>query len=631
MLFTPLFEWNTQSRLKRYAQIVRKILRQQNEYRHLDQNQLVAERLSLSLKARSGSRPAELILKTFSLVREATRRVYGIEHYDVQLLGGCAISEGQIAEMATGEGKTLTATLPLAVYSLYQRGAHLATANDYLASRDSEWVRPIYEVLGLTVGVVTQDSSYPERSRAYQSDITYGTLQEFAFDFLRGRLKQLSEDQANFNSYSDPDLSRIERPFYLLVDEADSLLIDEARTPLIISLPQEHPLYTQECFRWAEGLVGQFEENEDYQYDPQRRMLQLTPSGRKRLRNLLPADILKVLTLFDAEEAILRAIQAKTRFNPFEHYIVIDGEVRLIDQHTGRITTGRKLRQGLHQAIEAREQLELTKPQVTAGRITVKEFANRYLHLSGMTGTANEVSRELKSHYSCPVFPVSTNRPCRREVLPIQIFATTGEKYRFISNKILELIGQHRPVLIGTRTVQHSLSLSQHLQELGIEHTVLNGVQDLDEAEIICSAGQKANVTVATNMAGRGTDIELSESVGEAGGLHVIGTEFHESSRIDRQLAGRAARQGDPGSFQQLACFEDSLLAEAWGNDVAEQLLESVNQGFEHGYALRLFQRAQADLELRHQKERQLLFASEAQRIDLNRDLALDPWLNTLD
>lgn len=631
MLFAPLSKWTSQRCLKRYAQIIRKISKQQDIYRQFNQSQLIAEKLSLSLKARSGTASGEVMLKTFALVREATRRVYGIEHYDVQLVGGCAITEGHIAEMATGEGKTLTATLPLAVHSLNQRGAHLATANDYLAARDAEWVQPIFEILGLTVGVVTQSSSTPERLRAYQADITYGTLQEFAFDFLRGRLKQSQQNPTNSQASQDSSLLRIESPFFLLVDEADSLLIDEARTPLIISLPQEHPLYTEECFRWAAEMVELFEENLDYQQDPQRRILQLTTSGRSRLRHLLSAETLKTLTLFEAEEAILRAINAKLRFTRNEHYIVADGEVRLIDQHTGRITTGRKLRQGMHQAIEAREQLKVTKPQVTAGRITVKEFSNRYHYLSGMTGTASEVSAELKSHYSCQVISVDTHRPCLREVMPLRIFATTEEKYAFITDETKELIQRKRPVLIGTRTIQHSLSLSQHLQDSGIEHTILNGVQDQDEAEIIRSAGQDSRVTVATNMAGRGTDIELSQSVSESGGLHVIGTEFHESSRIDRQLAGRSARQGDPGSFRQLASFEDSLFAEAWGEKVAEQLFASAQKGFDLSYAVRLFRRAQIDLERRHQNERRLLFASEEQRIKLNLDLALDPWLNTLD
>jgi preprotein translocase subunit SecA len=559
-----------------------------------------------------------------------------MEHFDVQLLGGCAMAEGHIAEMATGEGKTITATLPLFLFSLYERGAHLVTANDYLAERDANWVRPMFDLLGMSVGSIVQNSSESERARAYQCDLTYGTLREFAFDFLRDRLRSsqdhhspaLTEPEEIFSTPSSKR-SRIDKPFFLLVDEADSLLIDEARTPLIISLPCDYiPALSDECFLWAADAVRSFRETRDYELDSATRTVHLTSAGRERLRTQLLPDRLVDLTLQDAEEAICRAIAARINFRRDEDYLIADDQIRLIDEFTGRITFGRQLRHGMHQALEALEGITLTKAQEPAARITVRDFAARYPHIAGMTGTASEVSRELKTHFDCRVVPIPTNRPCCREILPVQIFESSREKHFAIAEEVRSLTGKGRPVLIGTRTIQHSHSLSEFLNESGIEHSLLNGVQDRDEADIISQAGQRDSVTVATNMAGRGTDILLSDEVRAAGGLHVIGTEFHESARIDRQLAGRAARQGDPGSFRQMACFEDSLLVEAWGREVASELRQSARNGFRLRYAVSLFRQAQRDLERRHRRERALLFESERQRQTRNLEMGRDPWLD---
>jgi preprotein translocase subunit SecA len=630
--------WITKRRLGRYRRLIKTVHKIQAGFLSWSDEELRAERLSLSLQARSGVQREKFLPRSFALIRESARRTVSMEHYDAQLLGGCALAEGYIAEMATGEGKTFTATLPLFLYSLFGRGAHLVTANDYLAERDAEWVRPIFELLGVQVGSILQQSSDAERALAYQADITYGTLREFTFYFLR---EQLSRSQIDHSRSSNDDRARnrisperrfpSDPPFFLLVDEADSLLIDEARTPLIISLPSEHdPTFGEGCFFWANHIASKLALSSDYELDPKARSVRLNQAGKQSVREKLSLTQLRNLTLQEAEEAVCRALVAQKYFCRDEHYVIDDDEVQLIDSFTGRIAVGRKLRQGVHQAIEVREGLPLTKTQEPAARMTVNDYTSRYHHLAGMTGTASEVSTAMKKYYDCRVLPIPTIRPCRRDILSVQIFETTQEKYCAIAAEILVLIEEGRSVLIGTRTIQHSLSLSEHLNNSGIEHLLLNGVQDVNEADIISQTGQPSRVTVATNMAGRGTDIHLSDQVREAGGLHVIGTEFHESARIDRQLAGRAARQGDPGSFRQMASFEDSILIDAWGEEVATKLTQDARKGFRVSYAASLFRQAQQDLERRQRHQLLLMLESERRRSVQNIEMGRDPWLDSV-
>lgn len=630
--------WISKHRLRRYQRLVETIHEIQAAFRNYSRDQLRAQRLSLALQIRSGQSLEKIIPRSFALVREAARRAVAMEHFDVQLLGGCAMCEGHVAEMATGEGKTFAATLPLFVFALSGRGAHLVTANDYLAERDARWVQPIFELLGMSVGFIVQTSSEPERAAAYQSDLTYGTLREFAFDFLRNRLRRSQEqfsptgtEAENLFSTHTAEQNRIERPYFLLVDEADSLLVDEARVPLIISLPcDHHPSLRKDCFLWAADTARSFQQHHDYELVPVSQTVRLTSSGRQKVREKLQPHLLVELTLQDAEDAVCRALAVRVNLHRDEDYLVADRQIRLIDEFTGRITYGRQLRHGMHQALEALEGVPVSKPQEPAARITVKDYVARYPRIAGMTGTAREVAGELNRHFNCRVDPIPPNRPCCRQILPVRIFQSSQDKYLALAEEVRAMTRQGRPVLIGTRTIQHSRSLSSFLDESGIGHALLNGVQDRAEADIISQAGQPARVTVATNMAGRGTDILISKEVRAAGGLHVIGTEFHESARIDRQLAGRAARQGDPGSFRQLACFEDSLLIEAWGREIAAQLRQEARTGVGTGYQISLFRKAQRDLEKRQRRDRALLYESERRRRMRNIEMGRDPWLDDL-
>lgn len=639
MSVNVLTRWKNHRLFRRAARWLPAIYRAQEEFSALPDERLTAASRSLALQVRSGEPLPSLVPRAFGLVREAARRTFGMEHFDVQLLGGAALVEGWVAEMMTGEGKTLTATLPMYLRAAFGHGAHLVTANDYLAGRDAAWVRPLFALLGLSVGVIVQESSPAERQAAYACDITYGTLKEFAFDFLRDRLARSEETGplgdgpvgGLFSGADKTSAGRFDRPWFLLVDEADSQLIDEARTPLIISAPVEnHPALSAECFQWAANVHPQFERGRDFNSVPNSKDIRLTDAGRDLVRMLLPHGRLAEVTPRDAEQAVCRAIRAERSFHRDEHYIVAEEEILLVDQLTGRTTPGRQLRDGLHQALQAREGVPVTPPLEPAARITVSQFVSRYRHVAGMTGTARESTDEFRRIYHLPIAPIPTNRPCRRMVFDTRIFATLAEKHAFLVEEVEEMTSRGRPVLIGTRTIRHSRELSDHLNACGVEHALLNGVQDADEAEIVARAGQSACVTVATNMAGRGTDIPLAEDVIASGGLHVVGTEFHESPRIDRQLAGRSARQGDPGSFRQLASFEDSLPVEAWGEGTASELRAAAAGEFSVPYAVSIFRKAQRDVVRRHRRERSLLIESERRRRERNTAMGRDPWLDDL-
>ena len=612
---------------------------------------------ALRYRAKSGEPLEKLAPEGFALVREAARRTLDMEHYDVQLVGGWHLFRGRIAEMETGEGKTLAATLPLYLMALPGRGAHLATVNDYLARRDAHWMGPIYEILGLSVGVIQTGMPPEQRRRAYGCDITYGTAKEFGFDFLKDRLllrslgKIESADAEPVERFrglvaAERDAAATESgeilpakpegreerpmqraPFFALVDEADSILIDEARTPLIISAaPGESKERIAATFQWAAAVAGSFQEGAHFQYEHARRQVKLTGGGRQLVRSLEKPPLLDRVGLVDLYEFVERAIKVEREFLREQHYVVHDGEVVIVDEYTGRLAEGRKWSAGIHQAVEAKEGAEATVETGHAARVTVQDFFLRYPFLAGMTGTARSSARELKRIYRLPVKRIPTNRPIRRNPAPTRVFATADAKWRAIAEEAKTLSSQGIPVLIGTRSIDRSERLSRELNAVGVEHQVLNARKEAEEAEIIAQAGQPGRVTVSTNMAGRGTDIQLGAGVAERGGLHVFLTELHESARIDRQLTGRCGRQGDPGVYHRFLAMDDELLKLAWGPAAARRLAKtSLSRGEV------ILRRAQRKVERKHYHDRRVLLYHERQRRKMLAELGRDPYLDSAD
>jgi preprotein translocase subunit SecA len=597
--------------------------------------------LSLRYRARSGEPLDRLLVEAFALVREAGRRKLNMRHFDVQLLGGAAVHHNSIVEMQTGEGKTLTATLPLYLAALEGKGAHLATVNDYLAKRDADWMRPLYECLGMKVGCIQQTLPQPERAKQYACDITYGTANEMGFDFLRDRLlkRRISEGQRDlFGAMLGQAGRDHEQPVqgelhFMLVDEADSILIDEARTPLIISaLPGEDEELEAEAYRWAAKNAGEFTEDEHFEYDHKEKTVELNLAGRRRVRELKKPEAMDRMPLSTIYEHIERAIKVAREMFLDRQYVVRDGEIVIVDEFTGRLGEGRKWRAGIHQAVEAKEGVKITFATNQAARITVQDFFLRYERLAGMTGTAATSARELHKIYGCRVLPVPTNRPPIRQKLPTLVFGTAEDKWNAIIDDIVEQHQLHRPVLVGTRSIDKSEILANLLTERGIEHKVLNARHVAAEADIVAHAGEQGKVAVATNMAGRGTDIRLGPGVHDLGGLHVICTELHEAQRIDRQLIGRCGRQGDPGTYRQFLALDDEILETAYGPKRAAKLKARGEQlagrgpisGFEA-----LFYKAQRKVERRHFRDRKVLLYHEKERQKMQRQMSQDPYLDT--
>ncbi|MCE9548323.1 MAG: preprotein translocase subunit SecA [Planctomycetia bacterium] len=593
--------------------------------------------LALRFRAKTGEPLARLLLETFALVRESARRTLGMRHFDVQMIGGIALHERSIVEMQTGEGKTLTATLPLTLAALAGKGAHLATVNDYLARRDAEWMRPVYEILGLSVGVIESQMGQAERRTAYACDITYGTAKEFGFDFLRDRLIQRSENQGRGGLLSllggEPSTGTacVQRgAFFALVDEADNVLIDDAGTPLVIgALPSSAEQIVVAAFRYCAAVAANFTEPEHFDYDQEKRSVELTAAGRGLVRSLPHPDVLRDLSLVTLYEYIERAIGVRRDFQPDRHYVVRDGEVVIVDEFTGRLAEGRKWRGGIHQAVEAQENLEVTVDAGQAAQITVQDYFLRYRHLAGMTGTASTSAAELKKIYRLAVVVVPTNRPLRRETLPPAVFADSDQKWSAVVDEVRTVHATGRPILVGTRSIDKSEHLSRLLVEQGIEHQVLNANQLAREAAIVADAGQRGRVTVSTNMAGRGTDIRLGDEVAELGGMHVIATEMHESARIDRQLVGRCGRQGDPGTCRQFLALDDELLLAGLGPSCFERLRAQAQRLCRTpGEVLRLFRRAQRRIEQRQFRQRRGLLHAERQRRKVQAEMGQDPYLD---
>jgi preprotein translocase subunit SecA len=523
----------------------------------------------------NNDKPSDLE-QAFALVREIAGRQIGERPFLVQIAGAFALQNGCITEMATGEGKTLTATMPATIAGWRGHGCHIITVNDYLAKRDAEWMDGIYHFCGLKAAYIQQGMSADERRRAYSADITYCTNKEVTADFLRdrlilGRLRGLSSALLNkIAGTSRPILNRlVQRGLnYAIVDEADSVLVDEAVTPLIISGPAPN-LHQTDAFQEAANIAAVLDRDVDYSVDFRYREVELTQEGRDRLAGL--TDSLAGIWQGQRrrEEIAIKALIAKELYSRDKHYVIGEGKVLIVDDFTGRLMPDRSWRDGLHQAIEAKEKLEITSPKDTYARISFQRFFRLYKKLSGMTGTAREAAAEFWQIYSLPVAVIPTNRPCIRKMLPDIVLPTLAAKWERIVLEVKRVHETKRPVLIGTRSVRDSVYLSGLLKAANLDHQVLNAIYHREEAQIIAGAGQAGKITVATNMAGRGTDIKLWRRVAELGGLHVIAGERNESARIDRQLFGRCARQGDPGSARAIVSLEDEFVSRYAKNLVA--------------------------------------------------------------
>ncbi|HEY6564652.1 MAG TPA: preprotein translocase subunit SecA, partial [Pirellulaceae bacterium] len=496
--------------------------------------------------------------------------------------------------------------------------------------------------LGLSVGVALTNADSDARRRGYSSDITYGTAKEFGFDFLRDRLllRRIGESPVTWQNVGvEGDAVTHESPVhrgmhFAIVDEADSILIDEARTPLIISsIPGEAQQRAVACFRWAAGVASEFHEDSHYEYDNEKRTVELNFAGRQ-LARLLPKPVeLGPVGLVDTYQYIERAVKVAREFHLHQQYVIHDGEIVIVDEFTGRMSEGRKWSGGIHQAVEAKEGIEVTVETGHAARVTVQDLFRRYRYISGMTGTASTSAGELRKIYGLKVFSIPTNRPVRRTRLPDEIYATAEHKWGAIVEDIREMHAKGRPVLVGTRSIDKSERLSQLLTDAGVPHRVLNARHIAREAEIVSEAGQLGRVTVATNMAGRGTDIRLGEGVANLGGLHVICTEVHDSKRIDRQLAGRCGRQGDPGSFQQFLAMDDEILSLAFTQKKAARLARSVSsdQLGQSATSAWAFRRAQRKIERRHFRGRRVLMYHEKHRKKMHVEMGQDPYLDMPD
>jgi preprotein translocase subunit SecA len=516
-----------------------------------------------SLRHRLLRESAALQPVVFALVHVAVERHLGMRYHPVQLAGGRALTGRRIVEMATGEGKTITAILPAAAAALAGRPVHVVTVNDYLAERDSQRLRPVYEALGLTVGLVKQGDEIAARREAYAADVVYVTNKELTFDYLKDRIATAAARGAARHAVSSmfkpSHGGLLLRGLHVaVVDEADSVLIDEARTPLIISAERPNPAMPEVTDR-ALGIARSLTLGDHYVIDASSRHVRMTPGGQALAAERCVGLPGLFRARFAREQIVAQALSALHMFERDQHYIVEDGKVQIVDEYTGRTMPDRTWEQGLHQLIEAKEGVALTGARETLARITYQRFFNRYHHLSGMTGTAAEVAGELRAVYGVRVVRLPTNRPLLRRDLGGALARDEAAKWEMVADRTATVSAAGRPVLVGTQSVEGSEALSAVLAARGLPHQVLNARQDADEAEVIAGAGQAGRITVATNMAGRGTDIELGPGVAAAGGLHVILTGYHDSTRVDRQLFGRAGRQGDPGSCEAIVALDDEL------------------------------------------------------------------------
>jgi preprotein translocase subunit SecA len=531
-------------KLKKYYKIVEQINNLEDTYSVLSDDELKAKTTEFKNALSSGKTVEDIRVDAFAVVREASKRILGMRHFDVQLLGGLVLTEGNIAEMATGEGKTLVASLPSYLRALEGKGVHVITVNDYLAKRDREIIGQIHEFLGLTVGLNLPMMEPADKKNAYLADITYGVGTEFGFDYLRDNMAGSLEE-------------RVQRPYHFaIIDEVDSVLIDEAKTPLIIAGKMKS---SADLHNIAARVAKKFELDRDYLLDEETKATSLTDEGIEKVEKAFGIDNLYELEHLTLYHYVIQAVRAHVLFKNDVDYIIQDGKIKLVDMFTGRIMEGRTLSDGLHQAIEAKEGLDITDENKTQASITIQNYFRMYPLLSGMTGTAKTEEKEFEQVYGMEVIQIPTNRPIARVDMPDLIFKTTKDKYTAVTKEVKERHSKGQPVLVGTTSILQSEEVAKYFKEAGLEFEILNAKSVEQEVHLISQAGQKGHITIATNMAGRGTDILLGEGVAELGGLHVLGTERHESRRIDNQLKGRAGRQGDPGSSQFMISLEDDM------------------------------------------------------------------------
>ncbi|WP_342512966.1 preprotein translocase subunit SecA [Sporosarcina sp. FSL K6-1522] len=555
-VLNKMFDMNKRD-LKRLDKIADKVETLASQMEQLSDEQLTAKTEEFKERYNKGETLDQLQAEAFAVVREASRRVLGMYPFRVQIIGAAALHEGNIAEMKTGEGKTLTSTLSVYLNALAGKGAHVVTVNEYLASRDAMEMGQLYEFLGLSVGLNLNHLSKEEKREAYSADITYSTNNELGFDYLRDNMVLYNEH-------------KVQRPlFYAVIDEVDSILIDEARTPLIIS---GQAAKSAELYRLANQFVFGLKKEEDYSYDESTKGVVLTEAGIEKSEKAFSIDNLFDLKHVSLNHAINQSLKAHASMHIDVDYVVQEGEVVIVDSFTGRLMKGRRYSDGLHQAIEAKEGLEVQNETMTLATITFQNFFRMYEKLSGMTGTAKTEEEEFRNIYNMNVIAIPTNRPISRDDRADLIYATMAGKYKAVAEDIKERNTKGQPVLVGTVAIETSEIISKYLTKFGVKHNVLNAKNHGREAEIILEAGQKGAVTIATNMAGRGTDIKLGEGVQELGGLAVIGTERHESRRIDNQLRGRSGRQGDPGITQFYLSLEDELMRR-FGSDQMKSMM----------------------------------------------------------
>lgn len=604
--FSKLLKQNKRSGSRRWESLVKKTNDLEPDFRDFSIERLKEETERLKKEWSAGRSLDELLPEAFALTRVAAQRTLGMRHFDVQIIGGAVLHQGRIAEMKTGEGKTLAATTAIALNALTGRGVHVVTVNDYLAKRDANWMGQLFHALGLTVGCILHDKSYvfePKvgyddneitieyenlkevtRREAYAADITYGTNNEFGFDYLRD------------NMVGDLALKAQRGHYFAIVDEVDSILIDEARTPLIISAPDEDSGKLYEQFS---NIIPQLKENQDYNVDEKMKAVTLTDEGIERMEKILGMDIYNEQGIKYVHH-LEQALRAQVLFKKDRDYVVKDNEVVIVDEFTGRLMPGRRYSQGLHQALEAKEKVQVQKESKTLATITFQNYFRLYEKLSGMTGTAKTSEEEFQQVYNLEVEVVPTNKPMVREDLPDVIYVNEAAKFKALIADIKEKLEQGRAVLVGTVSIQKNELLHEWLAKSGIPHEMLNAKNHEREAQIIAQAGKPKAVTVATNMAGRGVDIKLDESVKQAGGLHIIGTERHEARRIDNQLRGRAGRQGDPGSSRFYLSLEDDLMR-IFGPDKIKNMMSALkfpeDQPIENRFITRAIENAQEKIE----------------------------------
>lgn len=583
-LFQRLLGNNTEHELKKMRPIVQQINDLEPKMTALSDSSLQEKTFEFKKRLAAGETLDDLLPEAFAVVREASRRVTGMRHFDVQLLGGIVLHRGDIAEMRTGEGKTLVATLPVYLNALTGKGVHVVTVNDYLATRDSEEMGQIYKFLGLSVGLIVHDLTYEQRRRAYNSDITYGTNNEFGFDYLRDNMV-ISKDQM------------VQRPLnYCIVDEVDSILIDEARTPLIISGPGEK---STDLYYTLANIVKTFGKD-DYTMDEKQKTIAPTDSGVAKVEKMMGIKNMFDNEHLDLNHLVIQALRARFMMHRDKDYVVKNGEIVIVDEFTGRLMFGRRYSDGLHQSIEAKENVKVQGESKTLATITFQNYFRMYNKLAGMTGTAKTEEDEFNKIYKLDVYVIPTNKPAIRKDLPDVIYKTKNAKYRAVVREVKRRHATGQPILVGTTSISQSEIISQLLDKENIPHSVLNAKYHEKEAEIIKNAGQEGMVTIATNMAGRGTDIKLGKGVAELGGLMIIGTERHESRRIDNQLRGRAGRQGDPGTTQFFLSLEDDLMR-IFGSENISKFMDKLgmeeDEPITHSMITRSIEKAQKKVE----------------------------------